>query len=233
VSRITVEEAIQEAQKEGKFANLPGRGKPLHLDPSPDAVVKNLLKEANVKPEWIEVAQEIEKLECAAASVFTAYEQQYTAELVGFEQEVREWKRADDTSTWRRWWHRWFHGPRLERQLCDRIEAFNCRCDVTLARYASYLHQANAKIRRYNDLVPIAGRQRGLIEVGEKLRNFAGKFPHVVATPEGFDFVRCDIPQAVLQAPYERTPPGLPRDINAGRLVAHVERAKRRRRCSE
>src|SRR5207244_1117915 len=49
---------------EGKFEDLQGKGKPLVIDTSPDAVIKGILKEANVTlaPEWITLASEIERL---------------------------------------------------------------------------------------------------------------------------------------------------------------------------
>src|SRR3954468_567944 len=59
-----LEKVITEAQQEGKFEDLPGKGKPLVIDTSPDAVIKGLLKEANVSlaPEWARLATDIDRL---------------------------------------------------------------------------------------------------------------------------------------------------------------------------
>jgi hypothetical protein len=59
-----VDKIIAEAQEEDLFKDLPGKGKPLTIDPSPDAVVKSILKQANVSmaPEWITLASEIDDL---------------------------------------------------------------------------------------------------------------------------------------------------------------------------
>src|SRR5436305_1261060 len=59
-----LEKVITEAHQEGKFADLPGKGKPLVIDTSPDAVIKGLLKEANVSlaPEWARLAGDIDRL---------------------------------------------------------------------------------------------------------------------------------------------------------------------------
>src|SRR5438874_9305167 len=59
-----LDKVITDAQQEGKFDDLPGKGKPLVIDTSPDAVIKGLLKEANVSfaPEWIHLANDIDRL---------------------------------------------------------------------------------------------------------------------------------------------------------------------------
>ena len=45
-----VDQIITEAQNEGKFADLRGKGEPLVIDTSPDAVIKGILKEARRLP---------------------------------------------------------------------------------------------------------------------------------------------------------------------------------------
>ena len=61
---LALDKIISEAQREGKFEDLPGKGKPLETDTSPDAAIKGVLKEANlsVAPEWITLAIEIDHL---------------------------------------------------------------------------------------------------------------------------------------------------------------------------
>src|SRR3954454_4961677 len=57
-----IDQIIQEARESGQFDDLEGKGKPLRLDTSPDAVVNGLLKQAGVLPEWAELATAVEKL---------------------------------------------------------------------------------------------------------------------------------------------------------------------------
>src|SRR3954452_3047682 len=55
---------IQEAMNRGDFDNLPGKGKPLDLDPrsgGADGIVAGILKEANVAPEWVQLARQIDE----------------------------------------------------------------------------------------------------------------------------------------------------------------------------
>src|SRR5438876_667686 len=72
-----VDQIVQQAQEAGQFDDLPGKGKPLQLDPSPDAVVNNLLKEAGVVPEWVELAREIERLEGETQRLRDAFQEEY------------------------------------------------------------------------------------------------------------------------------------------------------------
>src|SRR5947208_5918901 len=59
-----MEQQIQEALNRGDFDNLPGKGKPLDLDPrsgGADAIVAGILKEANVAPEWVQLSRQIDE----------------------------------------------------------------------------------------------------------------------------------------------------------------------------
>jgi DnaJ homolog subfamily C member 28 len=60
-----IEDHIQKAMQEGKFDNLPGKGKPLKLDDNPHEdpewkLAHHLLKESGFSLPWIELKQEIE-----------------------------------------------------------------------------------------------------------------------------------------------------------------------------
>lgn len=60
-----IEEQIRRAQQEGKFDNLPGKGKPLKLDENPFAdpewrMAYHLLVENGFALPWMELRQEIE-----------------------------------------------------------------------------------------------------------------------------------------------------------------------------
>jgi DnaJ family protein C protein 28 len=59
------ERKIQEAIEEGKFDDLPGKGKPLNLDDDPFTpphlrLANRILKNAGVLPDWMQVEQEME-----------------------------------------------------------------------------------------------------------------------------------------------------------------------------
>ncbi|OGN93713.1 MAG: hypothetical protein A2Y88_10875 [Chloroflexi bacterium RBG_13_48_10] len=62
-----IEELLRKAMEEGKFDNLPGKGKPLNLDESnPHAdpeweLAYHVLKESGFSLPWIETIREIEK----------------------------------------------------------------------------------------------------------------------------------------------------------------------------
>ena len=62
-----VEERLQEAFAEGKFANLPGRGKPLDLEEDPLAdpalwMARHILRNSGMSLPWIEERRRIEEL---------------------------------------------------------------------------------------------------------------------------------------------------------------------------
>jgi DnaJ family protein C protein 28 len=60
-----VEELLRKAIEEGKFDNLPGKGKPLHIDENPNAdpdweLAYHLIKESGFTLPWIITIREIE-----------------------------------------------------------------------------------------------------------------------------------------------------------------------------
>src|SRR5436305_14829754 len=78
-----LDKVITDAQQEGKFEDLPGKGKPLVIDTSPDAVIKGLLKEANVSfaPEWIHLANDIDRLFEDEQQLLQRYAATYQADV--------------------------------------------------------------------------------------------------------------------------------------------------------
>ena len=184
---LDVENAIQEAQREGRFSNLPGRGQPLQIDPSPDAVVNNLLKEAHVRPEWIEVGCRIDALQERTTRHWGQFRQQHAS---GW-QRLTVQGQKQLPAAWRRWWHILWHGS--ENRLSgnrlhghgDPISSFNRRWKVAIARYAALLHETNTQIRRFNRLVPQRELQRNIVPLRERLEEFASAFPQAVMHPDG------------------------------------------------
>jgi DnaJ homolog subfamily C member 28 len=98
-----IEDLLRRAMEEGKFDNLPGKGKPLHLgDTNPHAdpdweMAFSLIKDAGFSLPWIETIREIEKeideaqhnLRLAWESYKFAVDQSHTSVYV-----EPEWERA-------------------------------------------------------------------------------------------------------------------------------------------
>ena len=68
-----IDRQIRDAQEQGKFDNLPGRGKPFtHLDTDP---LDQVLKSQGFVPRWLDLDREIrQKVEIAEQSVRRTYE---------------------------------------------------------------------------------------------------------------------------------------------------------------
>ena len=92
-----IEDLIQRAIQEGKFSDLPGKGKPLRLDDNPHAnpdwqLAYHLLKENGFSLPWLELRQEIEgEIDAARRSLQQAWKyRQTTTELeAGFQRALR------------------------------------------------------------------------------------------------------------------------------------------------
>ncbi len=77
-----IDEQIREAQAQGQFDNLPGKGKPLDLTPNPFAgdreMAFKVLRDAGYAPEWIELDKAIrfrlERARMTLARAWTWYE---------------------------------------------------------------------------------------------------------------------------------------------------------------
>ena len=98
-----VEEQLRKAMEEGKFDDLPGKGKPLHLDKSnPHAdpeweLAYRMLKESGYSLPWIETIREIEKdIEAARKDLRIAWEwhQNALSESMPGSFPDSEWERA-------------------------------------------------------------------------------------------------------------------------------------------
>jgi hypothetical protein len=176
-----VDPAVTEAIRQGAFDDLPGKGKPLKLDPSRDAVVNSLLKEAGYKPEWAELLDEADALIGQAGGVV----ERYAADREAVQSELDFAPAAPPAAPQRRPW--WSLRPAIPSPVAtaERIAEIDARWESVLRRYADHLHRANRKLRRYNEIVPLAGRQRALIPVPERLQAFAERFPRLRLDPDG------------------------------------------------
>lgn len=82
VIELIADRKIEEAMQEGKFDDLPGKGKPLPLDeewfaPPELRPAIRLLKSAGVLPDWLERAREIERLREDAQRLWRIAEREY------------------------------------------------------------------------------------------------------------------------------------------------------------
>jgi Domain of unknown function (DUF1992) len=189
---------IAEAQEEGKFEDLPGKGKPLVIDPSPDAVVKGILKHANVSmaPEWITLACEIDRLLEQEEQLLQSYAAAVEAEqamLLNSAATVPVAEPGPPSSPkprragWRAAISALFARPlaRPTPRRDEALAAFQGRWDLTLERYAALLHEVNRKIRRFNPIVPMDSRQRALLPLRERLEAFVDRFPRLARAEDG------------------------------------------------
>ena len=100
-----IDEHIRKAQQEGKFDDLPGKGKPLKLEDDPHAdpawqLAFRMLKEAGYSLPWIEDLKEIEAdIESARSALRIAHEWKRRAQAEGQPGEFihLEWERAFQT----------------------------------------------------------------------------------------------------------------------------------------
>lgn len=249
-----IDQAIRDAQAAGKFDDLRGKGKPLVLDTSPDAVVNGLLKEANVTPEWIELASQLERLQEESERLLESYAAVYETDrsaLMGDRSgggEAIESKRVADprdaaraqARTEPRWHFGWralaarlagsvADAPAAETRREAALAEFHRRWEITLARYASLLHQADRKRRRFNQIVPLAGRQRLPIPVAERLGSFVERFPRLARGEAGvLQPVRGSIPEALLVPPSEEESGAFKRDLRQAAAIHRMRQIGRR-----
>lgn len=100
-----IEEHIRRAMEEGKFDNLPGKGKPLRLDYNPHAdpdwrLAHHILRENGFTLPWIESLREIEiQVEQARTALLRAWSRRQAAVTdaeTPAAQVESEWRRAVD-----------------------------------------------------------------------------------------------------------------------------------------
>lgn len=98
----SIEEQIRKAMEEGKFDDLPGRGKPMQLEENPYEdpdwrLANHILQTGGFSPPWLESRREIEgELEAAHANLLRAWSWRKSA-LAGNQSPVyveAEWARA-------------------------------------------------------------------------------------------------------------------------------------------
>mgnify|MGYP001360902941 CR=1 FL=1 len=141
-----IEDAIEQAMREGKFDHLPGKGKPLKLEDQPNEdpewrLAHHVLKNSGFTLPWIEARQEIEaEIEAARQALQRAWE--WRKEALDRQQpnpaSEAEWQRA-------------------RRQFGERVE------------------QINRRIFDYNLQAPTMGLQLRKLNLERELRSLSGE----------------------------------------------------------
>lgn len=137
-----IEEHIRKAIEEGKFNDLPGKGKPLQLDDNPHEdeqwrLAYHILREGGFSLPWIETIKDIERdIEVARAAL----------------QRTWEWRTA----------------ALDQNQPYDRVQGEWLRAVNT---FSDQVTQFNNRIRDYNLETPAARFQRPLLNLERELKN--------------------------------------------------------------
>jgi hypothetical protein len=151
--RGIAEERIQEAQREGAFENLKGKGQPLRLEHNiyagDRALAYSLLKSNAVAPPEIERGQEID------------------AELARVEDMLAQLRHQRDALR-----------VRTGRAFASERRAYDLVRAKTAARYAEALRGLNSRILSLNIIAPPSLHRR-LIDIEARLRAFEDEFPPV------------------------------------------------------
>src|SRR5690349_3476483 len=132
---IIADRKIRDAQDEGAFDNLPGKGKPLKLEfdprvPPEQRAAYRLMKEAQLLPDWIQLDKEIRHRQEQWDARLEAFARTHAADL----------RRA----------------PVNHRRDC--YEALDRRRDLFLVEAMEGLRQLNHAIDRFNLITPTPSR---------------------------------------------------------------------------
>jgi DnaJ family protein C protein 28 len=137
-----IEEQLRKAMEEGKFDNLPGKGKPLHLDDSnPHAdpeweLAYHMLKDSGFSLPWIETIREIEQdIEAARKDLQIAWD--------------------------------WYQASKVESHHGSGPSA---AWERSQSSFKDKLASLNQRIRDYNLLVPNTRFQRPMLNFDQELK---------------------------------------------------------------
>jgi len=153
---IVADRKIRDAQDEGAFDNLPGKGQPLKLDydsrvPPELRAAYRLMKDAQVLPEWIQLDKEIRQKQ-----------EQWERRICDYATELE---------------------AALARQPHRKVEAYLLDLDRGRDRFvyraAEGLQERNRMIDRFNLTVPVLSRQRARIDVVAEMTTLEARFPRL------------------------------------------------------
>ena len=163
IGRIA-ERKIQEGIEEGKFDNLPGRGKPLELDggdslPLEVRMANKVLKNAGVLPEWIQVQHEI----TSEREEMARYRERVAAENVKRRARLKQQKLPTDHAAVRQFaeWH------------------VRCRDN-----YLRRLKHFNTSVLKFSILAPSTAAPFRSLKIDTEMEIFDAQFPPLERQPE-------------------------------------------------
>jgi DnaJ family protein C protein 28 len=125
-----VSQRIEEAIRRGEFDNLPGRGKPIDVQPDPFVpqdrqMAYRLLKNNDMAPGWITERKEVLKLKERFSQQLQTIAEEARAQWAAAQDEAR---REQVMNRWARWLVRW-EGEIVE--INRRIQTLNLKQPVT------------------------------------------------------------------------------------------------------
>ena len=174
---IVIEERIQKAMQEGQFKNLPGDGKPIHLDDydflNPDVWMMNkILKNAGYLPPWVELALDIdhdqERLKQSEAD-YAAWLAATRRTPAAASAAGRATQQARDNAAFQVHLERYV---RLAEPLRDKIENFNVMCPIRVLEKVNIWvdHRVEQMEKQYAAVCREAGRGPPAIQAVTRVR---------------------------------------------------------------
>lgn len=148
-----VDHLIVEAQERGDFDDLPGHGKPLHIEDAPFAngreVGFGILKNAGIAPYWVELEKEIRGKTAQLDEILTR------ATRLAQERPVRRQDELPVPEVSLRWW--WPFGRREERPRAEPAPAVDRAANEIARLRREFLELAAERERligQYNAAIP-------------------------------------------------------------------------------
>lgn len=161
---MDIEEILRRAQSEGRFRELPGKGKPLNLSKRPPQdLVGGIMKEAGFVPEWAQLGKEIEAGQESTLQLNARWLCRKECLLNEAADLLRTGKESDARKTL------------LQMQGERDAVARDLSVGWTRDRH---------RTERYNLLVPAAHQQRTVPSPAHLLRVFLERSPDVIVSPE-------------------------------------------------
>lgn len=156
---LIADRKIRDAQEEGRFDNLPGKGKPLSLDidnrvPPEQRAAYRLMRDANLLPDWIELDKLVRRRQERIATRIEEYG-------------VRRQRDLEQLAT-----------PEGKRRVDSRRDDF-------LMLIAREMRDLNRDIDRLNLIVPSVSRQRLRLNLPERMEELEAQFPRLAPRADG------------------------------------------------
>lgn len=159
---IIADRKIREAQDEGAFENLPGKGQPLKLEfdpriPPEQRAAFRLMKEGDLLPDWIQIDKEIR-----------VRQEKWTERVEAFARSRTEALEK--------------YGDRRRHRAQDELDRYR---DAFLLRAAEELREQNRMIDRLNLIVPSPSRQRLRLDLAQLMDELEARFPRFTPLSPG------------------------------------------------